>query len=168
MSILREGSCRLVISDWDMPEMDGLELCRAIRSGDLPGYVYMILLTVHDRTEEKVAGLAAGADDFIAKPFNPAELLAACARASACCRWRRAMSRSSRWRSWPSRAIRRPVRIWSACGVIAACCRSISRAWKIPRRGQRRVHPPDLSNQPLARHRQGGASRTACSSNPAD
>jgi putative two-component system response regulator len=76
MSILREGSCRLVISDWDMPEMDGLELCRAVRSGDLPGYVYVILLTAHDRTEEKVAGLAAGADDFIAKPFNPAELLA--------------------------------------------------------------------------------------------
>src|SRR5262245_3274862 len=76
MSVLRDGVCRLVISDWDMPEMDGLELCRAVRSGDLPGYVYVILLTAHDRPEEKVAGLAAGADDFIAKPFNPAELLA--------------------------------------------------------------------------------------------
>src|SRR5204862_4645465 len=45
-------------------------------SGDVPRYVYVILLTAHDRTEEKVTGLAAGADDFIAKPFNPAELLA--------------------------------------------------------------------------------------------
>src|SRR5205823_5254087 len=76
MEILRTGACRLLISDWDMPEMDGLELCRAIRGGDLPGYIYAILLTSHDRMEEKVAGLAAGADDFIAKPFNPAELLA--------------------------------------------------------------------------------------------
>jgi putative two-component system response regulator len=76
MEILRAGACRLVISDWDMPEMDGLELCRAIRCGDMPGYTYAILLTSHDTTEEKVAGLAAGADDFIAKPFEPAELLA--------------------------------------------------------------------------------------------
>ena len=76
MEILRQGSTRLVISDWDMPEMNGIELCRAIRSGEIPGYVYVILLTGHDRTEEKIAGLAAGADDFIAKPFNPGELLA--------------------------------------------------------------------------------------------
>src|SRR5437879_9984477 len=76
MEKLRQGACRLVISDWDMPEMDGLELCQAIRAGDLPGYIYVILLTAHDRSEEKVAGLAAGADDFIPKPFNPAELVA--------------------------------------------------------------------------------------------
>jgi putative two-component system response regulator len=76
MEILKEGECRLVISDWEMPEMDGLELCAAVRSGALPGYVYMILLTARDQTAEKVMGLAAGADDFIAKPFNPAELLA--------------------------------------------------------------------------------------------
>jgi putative two-component system response regulator len=77
IEILRgDNACRLVISDWEMPEMDGLELCRAIRSGALHSYIYAILLTAHDQTEEKVAGLAAGADDFIAKPFNPAELLA--------------------------------------------------------------------------------------------
>jgi putative two-component system response regulator len=76
LEILREGWCRLVVSDWDMPEMNGLELCRAVRAGDLPGYVYVILLTAHDRSEEKVIGLGAGADDFIAKPFNPAELIA--------------------------------------------------------------------------------------------
>ncbi len=65
-----------MISDWDMPEMNGLELCKAVRSGELPGYVYTILLTAHDRTEEKVRGLGAGADDFIAKPYDPAELVA--------------------------------------------------------------------------------------------
>src|SRR3954464_11452982 len=77
MEILRRDSaCRLVISDWEMPEMDGCELCRAIRAGAVQSYIYAILLTAHDQIEEKIAGLAAGADDFIAKPFNPAELLA--------------------------------------------------------------------------------------------
>jgi putative two-component system response regulator len=76
MDKLRTGEARLVISDWDMPEMDGLSLCRAIRQGELPSYVYFILLTSHDQTDEKVAGLSAGADDFIAKPFAPDELRA--------------------------------------------------------------------------------------------
>jgi putative two-component system response regulator len=76
LAILRNGSCRLVISDWEMPEMDGIALCRAIRSEDMLGYVYVILLTGHDLPEEKVEGLSAGADDFVAKPFDPAELLA--------------------------------------------------------------------------------------------
>ncbi|MEA2710087.1 MAG: cyclic di-GMP phosphodiesterase [Phycisphaerales bacterium] len=73
---LRDGSCRLLVSDWEMPEMDGIQLCQAVRSGELPAYVYMILLTARDRPDERVAGLTAGADDFIVKPFNPAELLA--------------------------------------------------------------------------------------------
>jgi putative two-component system response regulator len=77
LDALRDGTCRLVISDWDMPEMDGLELCRAIRSAGVgSGYTYVVLLTAHDQADEKVAGLTAGADDFMAKPFNPAELLA--------------------------------------------------------------------------------------------
>ncbi len=70
------GGCRLVVSDVEMPGMGGLEFCRTVREADLPGYVYIILLTGHDRPEEKVAGLSAGADDYVAKPFHPAELLA--------------------------------------------------------------------------------------------
>jgi cyclic di-GMP phosphodiesterase len=71
---LRTGSCRMVISDWTMPEMDGIELCRAVRGGDFPAYVYIILLTGRSGTRDIVEGLSAGADDFIAKPFQPAEL----------------------------------------------------------------------------------------------
>lgn len=67
-------SCRLVISDWEMPGMDGLELCHSIRFGDAPGYVYIILLTSHNTSREKLMGLEAGADDFVPKPFDPAEL----------------------------------------------------------------------------------------------
>lgn len=74
LEILRSQSCRLVISDWEMPEMDGIELCRSVRAGASEDYVYVILLTSHGEPEEIVAGLSAGADDFIAKPFNPDEL----------------------------------------------------------------------------------------------
>lgn len=73
---LQAGECRLVVSDWMMPEMDGVELCRQIRKQDLPGYVYIILLTGRDRKEDIIDGLTAGADDFVTKPFEPAELLA--------------------------------------------------------------------------------------------
>ena len=76
LEIVRQGAIRLVISDWEMPELNGIELCHAIRSEDLPGYVYVLLLTARDTVEEKIAGLSAGADDFIAKPYNAAELLA--------------------------------------------------------------------------------------------
>jgi putative two-component system response regulator len=70
-----DGTARLIISDWVMPGMDGLELCRRVRQGGFPGYIYFILLTGHTRTQDIVAGLSAGADDFITKPFEPAELL---------------------------------------------------------------------------------------------
>ncbi len=74
LQILREGGCRLVISDWDMPEMSGIELCRAVRGEDFNGYIYVILLTSHGGTSDLVEGMMAGADDFITKPFNVAEL----------------------------------------------------------------------------------------------
>ncbi len=76
LEIIHNSNCRLVISDWEMPEMNGVELCRRVREEDLPGYVYLILLTSRDSVTERVEGLAAGADDFVAKPFEPSELLA--------------------------------------------------------------------------------------------
>jgi putative two-component system response regulator len=76
LEAVRSGSYQLVISDWEMPELDGLELCRAIRAQEMSSYVYIILLTGRDSPEEKVKGLSAGADDFVTKPYNPAELLA--------------------------------------------------------------------------------------------
>jgi putative two-component system response regulator len=75
LEILREGSSRMVISDWMMPEMDGIDLCRAIRNGDFNDYIYVILLTSRGQTEDIVEGLSAEADDFVRKPFHPAELL---------------------------------------------------------------------------------------------
>ena len=66
----------MVISDWMMPEMDGLELLRRIRSIERPGYVYTILLTARSEKEDILAGMESGADDFISKPFDKDELLA--------------------------------------------------------------------------------------------
>lgn len=71
---LAQGDCRLVVSDWDMPEMDGIQLCQAVRAGNFPGYVYFILLTGFSDPKYIVQGLSAGADDFIAKPFDPGVL----------------------------------------------------------------------------------------------
>lgn len=64
----------LVLSDWLMPEMDGLDLIRRIRGCNLPRYVYIILLTAKTETEDLVAAMDAGADDFLVKPFHPDEL----------------------------------------------------------------------------------------------
>ncbi len=75
LEILARSPARLVISDWDMPEMNGIELCRRLRAADHFGYVYIILLTSHDGTQKIVEGMSAGADDFISKPFDPPELL---------------------------------------------------------------------------------------------
>lgn len=64
----------LVISDWMMPDMDGLELCRKIRNMDKSSYTYFIILTSKGGKEDVIKGLDAGADDFLTKPFNPEEL----------------------------------------------------------------------------------------------
>jgi putative two-component system response regulator len=71
---LKGGGARLMITDWEMPEMNGLELCNAVRSEDLAGYVYIIMITSKDQPQQKIAGLNAGADNFATKPVNPAEL----------------------------------------------------------------------------------------------
>ena len=64
----------LVISDWMMPGMDGLELCHRIRSQERPGYTYLIILTARGKKEDVIKGLEAGADDYLVKPFDQEEL----------------------------------------------------------------------------------------------
>lgn len=74
---LIESDCPdFVLTDWEMPRMDGLELCRRLRQMKLPHYVYVIFLTVKAGLEETVAGLEVGANDFLRKPIEKFELLA--------------------------------------------------------------------------------------------
>jgi diguanylate cyclase (GGDEF)-like protein len=70
------GQFQLLVTDWEMPEMDGVALCRAVRAEQTSGYVYTILLTSRDAIEHLVAGLQAGADDYLTKPVLEPELLA--------------------------------------------------------------------------------------------
>jgi len=69
-------SPRLALLDWMMPEIDGPSVCRAIRKCRDHNYVYMILLTSRESTEDVVAGLESGADDYLVKPFVADELKA--------------------------------------------------------------------------------------------
>jgi len=67
---------RLVILDWMMPEMDGLEVLGRVRAVQTERPPYVIILTARDETSDIVAGLDAGANDYLAKPFDPGELIA--------------------------------------------------------------------------------------------
>jgi two-component system cell cycle response regulator len=69
-------SPRLLVLDRVMPQMDGVDVCRAIRKGAAEPYVYIILLTGRSEQEEIVEGFEAGADDYITKPFEIQELKA--------------------------------------------------------------------------------------------
>jgi signal transduction histidine kinase len=78
-----EGVCRvligdidLVISAWQMEGISGLDLCRNIRKSGMDRYVYVVLMTAQGAAENVVEGLAAGADEFVVQPVDPAEMMA--------------------------------------------------------------------------------------------
>ena len=72
--LLRSGEYHIVVSDWEMPEMGGDELCRLVRSRQWNSYIYIVLVTMFDGVDRVVEGLRAGADDFLSKPYHPDEL----------------------------------------------------------------------------------------------
>src|SRR6266702_1878144 len=74
--LLKLARVPIVISDLYMPELDGPELCRRIRARPREPYVYFILVTSRGGKQQYLAGMEAGADDFIAKPVDPDELRA--------------------------------------------------------------------------------------------
>ena len=73
---LATGRFQLLVTDWEMPGMDGPTLCRKVRATRLPGYLYILVLTGQISTRSVVIGLEAGADDYVRKPADEAELLA--------------------------------------------------------------------------------------------
>ncbi|MER3433560.1 MAG: DNA-binding response regulator [Leptolyngbya sp. ERB_1_1] len=74
LSIARESMPNLAILDWMLPGLSGLELCRRLRSTG--SKIPVILLTAKDEVGDRIAGLDAGADDYVVKPFSIEELLA--------------------------------------------------------------------------------------------
>ena len=71
---LERESFDLLVCDWNMPLMDGVELCRRIRHAEWGSYVYVILCTAMNQKADFLAGMEAGADDFVVKPIDFADL----------------------------------------------------------------------------------------------
>jgi len=76
-ALLRDGAPpRLAVLDWMMPGLDGPEVCRTVRARSQGPYAWLLLLTARKKGSDLIAGLEAGADDYILKPFDPGELKA--------------------------------------------------------------------------------------------
>jgi diguanylate cyclase (GGDEF)-like protein len=76
LDVFAEHHPSLVITDWTMPDISGPELCQRIRRDFQKHYAYLILLTSNTNKEQVIEGLAAGADDYLTKPFHSGELVA--------------------------------------------------------------------------------------------
>ena len=76
LEVFAEHQPAIVITDWTMPDISGLELCQRIRRDFQQQYAYVILVTGNTNKEQVIEGLAAGADDYLTKPFHSGELVA--------------------------------------------------------------------------------------------
>ena len=74
--VIQTQAPQLAVVDWMMPALDGLDLCRRIRQDPTTARMYLLLLTSRDSRADVVAGLDAGADDYLVKPFDLEELRA--------------------------------------------------------------------------------------------
>lgn len=74
LELCQQEQFPIIITDWVMPEMDGLEFCRTIRAMPTEHYVFILLLTSLDKKVELIAGLGAGADEYLVKPVHEIEL----------------------------------------------------------------------------------------------
>ena len=71
----RDAQPDIVFLDWTMPGMSGIEVCEALRADPRTSQTKVVMVTGRRKAEEEAAGFAAGADDYITKPFSPLELL---------------------------------------------------------------------------------------------
>jgi diguanylate cyclase (GGDEF)-like protein len=76
LEIIDTAPCHIVLTDWEMPGMDGLALCRHLRFQSRESYVYILMLTIRDAAPDLLTGLAAGADDYVVKGATAEEILA--------------------------------------------------------------------------------------------
>lgn len=90
LRLLRSYPCDIVVTDWQMPLMDGLTLCRQVRSMEQHEHVYMLMFTVKRSPQELLAGFASGADDYVVKGTSSEELLARLEKGRCLANWRAA------------------------------------------------------------------------------
>lgn len=76
LKIMASRHCQVLLTDWQMPDMDGLTLCRIVRAEHSESYVYVLMLTVRDSKQDVLTGLAAGADDYVIKSAPVEEIMA--------------------------------------------------------------------------------------------
>ena len=76
LKLLETKPFDFLLTDWEMPNIDGETLCRCVRAAPPEQYVYIIMMTAHANSVDVATGMNAGADDFIVKPINPRELAA--------------------------------------------------------------------------------------------
>jgi diguanylate cyclase (GGDEF)-like protein len=76
LRVLNSSYCHILLTDWQMPDMDGLILCRNVRRKTDERYVYILMLTIRDTEHDMLKGLAAGADDYVVKGATTDEILA--------------------------------------------------------------------------------------------
>src|ERR1700722_9644691 len=72
--LVKGGDISFIVSDWLMPQLAGVDLCRKIRGAGLDRYIYVILCTSKGARSDLIEGMDAGADDFLVKPISPEEL----------------------------------------------------------------------------------------------
>ena len=114
---------RVALLDIMLPGIDGFEVCRRIRATN--AQIGIIMLTARSQEMDKVTGLMTGADDYVTKPFSPAELTA---------RRRRAAARSASRRSCSTRVTARSRKTASASSLRRWSIPSCACSWKIPAR----------------------------------
>jgi two-component system cell cycle response regulator len=76
LRVLNTKDCHVVLTDWQMPDMDGLALCRQVRRRVQDGYIYVLMLTIRDAPQDILTGLAAGVDDYVVKGAPLEEIIA--------------------------------------------------------------------------------------------
>lgn len=75
LRVLRAEGAQIVLSDWCMPQMSGIELCQTVRAEEGIGFIYFIILTAHAEKDHVIEALDSGANDFLIKPVHHQELL---------------------------------------------------------------------------------------------
>ncbi len=125
----REDAPALVILDWMMPGMTGLEVCRKIRERGSEPYTYILLLTSKSQKEDLIEGMDAGADDYIAKPFDQNELQVRL-RAGTRLVDLQAQLLSAR-EALREQATRDSLtRLWNRSSILETLSRELARAWR--------------------------------------